>query len=403
MNPHSKHDRRAVAEFVRIQLRVFLLFIFAAATAAAEDWPVVRGDILGTGVATSAIPEKLEVLWTYKASDDAGFDATAVVKDGVIYIGDSAGAFHAIHLNDGTPAWTKQLTDLGFAAGAAIDGDRIYVGDLEGVLRCLAVADGNELWSYKLEGEIFAGPTPHGDDVLVTSESGTLACLNAADGKERWTPFRIDAPLRCSPTISAGRVMLAGCDSLLHIINVADGARTHTVEIDGPTGATPAMRGERVFFGTEGGTFYAIDVPADAARKPAVAWTYRDKRRGQPIRSAAAVTDKAVVYGSQGKAIYGLDPNTGDQKWMIATRSRVESSPVIAGELAIAATTAGKLYLIDVASGEVKYENDFGGGFTASPAVVDGRIVLGNTDGTLNCLGSRVAQPVDRIIERQND
>jgi outer membrane protein assembly factor BamB len=184
--------------------------------------------------------------------------------------------------------------------------------------------------------------------------------------------------------------MLAGCDSLLHIISVSDGSQTHTVEIDGPTGSTPAMRGERVFFGTEGGTFYAIDVPADTGKKPDVAWTYRDKRRGQPIRSAAAITDSVVVYGSQGKAIYALDPNTSDQKWMIPTRSRVESSPVIAGDFAIVATTAGKLYLINIATGEVKYENDFGGGFTASPAVVGGKIILGNTDGTLYCLGSKL-------------
>ena len=60
-----------------------------------------------------------------------------------------------------------------------------------------------------------------------------------------------------------------------------------------------------------------------------------------------------------------------------------------AATLTIAATTAGKLYLIDIASGEVKYENDFGGSFIASPAVVDGRIILGNTDGTLYCLGAK--------------
>jgi outer membrane protein assembly factor BamB len=99
-----------------------------------------------------------------------------------------------------------------------------------------------------------------------------------------------------------------------------------------------------------------------------------------------------VVFGSQGKAIYALDPKRSDEKWTIPTRSRVESSPVIAGDLAIAATTAGKLYLIDVVSGEVKYENDFGGSFVASPAVVDGRILLGNTDGTLYCFGAKSLQ-----------
>jgi outer membrane protein assembly factor BamB len=376
----------ASVEFLRIQLLSILLAL-AAMPAAAEDWPVVRGDTLGTGVAKSAVPENPEVLWTYRAKQDAGFDATAVIVDGIIYVGDSAGTFHAVRLADGKPVWTKEFPDSGFAAGAAVEKDHLYVGDLEGNVRCLAIADGAERWTMKMDAEVYAGPTTHGDDVLVTSESGTLICLDAASGKERWPAFRIDSPLRCSPTIAGERVMLAGCDSLLHVINVADGKETHTVEIDGPTGSTPAIHGERVYFGTEGGTFFAIDVPADAEKEPAVAWSYRDKKHGQPIRSAAAVTDRIIVYGSQGKAICGLDPATHEPKWQVATRSRVESSPVISGNRAIAATTAGKIYLLNVDTGEATWEYEAGGGFTASPAVVDGRIVIGNTDGTLYCFG----------------
>ena len=41
------------------------------------------------------------------------------------------------------------------------------------------------------------------------------------------------------------------------------------------------------------------------------------------------------------------------------------------------------------ATGEVKWEYDAGGSFTASPAVVDGRIILGNGDGTLYCFGAK--------------
>ncbi|HEY3394122.1 MAG TPA: PQQ-binding-like beta-propeller repeat protein, partial [Lacipirellulaceae bacterium] len=138
----------------------------------------------------------------------------------------------------------------------------------------------------------------------------------------------------------------------------------------------------------EGGTFFAIDVPADSETEPAVAWTYRDPQRGQPIRTAAAVTEEVVVYGSQGKAIYGLNPANGEVKWKLPTRSRIESSPVIAEGRVVAATAAGKLYLIDAASGEIIFENDFGGSFIASPGVVDGRVIIGNGDGTLYCLGS---------------
>lgn len=372
-----------------LPLAVLLLLATTFTPLLAADWPVVRGDNHGTGFTKTQVPAELEVLWTYKAKEDAGFDATAVIKNGIVYIGDSAGTLHAIRLVDKSVVWTKDFPEMGFAAGAAIDEDRLYIGDLDGVVRCLSIADGSELWSYKLEAEVFAGPTPLEDSVLVTSEVGTLVCLNKADGKERWTPFHIDAPLRCTPTVADGRAMLAGCDSLLHVINVADGQQLHTLQIDGPTGATPAMQGGRVFFGTEGGTFYAIDVPADGSKPPAVAWTYRDKQRGQPIRAAAAITENIVVYGSQGKAIYGLDPNTGNEKWKVVTRARVESSPVLAGNRVIVATTAGKLYVLGAADGAIQYENDFGGGFTASPAVVDGRIVIGNTDGTLYCLGAK--------------
>jgi outer membrane protein assembly factor BamB len=232
-----------------------LAFLAACTGAAAQDWPVARGDVLGSGVAQTALPDALDVVWSYEAPEDAGFDATPVIVNGVIYVGNNAGTFHAVRLADGKPVWTKTFEDSSFAAGAAVDKDRLYVGDLNGVVHCLAVTDGSLIWeAAPLDGEIYAGPTPHGDDILVTSEAGTLSWLNAADGKPRLPNFEIDAPLRCTPTINAGRVMLSGCDSLLHIINAADGKETHTVKIDGPTGSTAAMRGERVYFGTESGT-----------------------------------------------------------------------------------------------------------------------------------------------------
>jgi len=183
-------------------------------------------------------------------------------------------------------------------------------------------------------------------------------------------------------------VMLSGCDSLLHIIDAQTATEITTVEIDAPTGATAATRGERVFFGTEGGTFFAIDVPTSDG-EPAVVWTYRDARRGQPIRVAAAVNDKVIVYGTHGKAIYLLDTASGQVKKQIPTRARIESSPVIAGDRAVVATAAGKLYLISTETGAIVWEGDFGGGFTGSPAVVDGLVIIGNTDGTLYCFGKK--------------
>ena len=84
------------------------------------------------------LPDELEVLWKYPAGKDAGFDATAVVADGVIYVGDSAGTFHAVRLADGKRVWTKEFADSGFAPAPQSKRDGIYVGDMNGIVRCLA-------------------------------------------------------------------------------------------------------------------------------------------------------------------------------------------------------------------------------------------------------------------------
>jgi outer membrane protein assembly factor BamB len=381
-----------------------IAFALIGSRARGDDWPVVRGDPLGSGVARSALPIKLETLWTYHAPGDSGFDATPVIADGVIYIGDSDGTFDAIRLEDGTAAWTRKLGDAGFLAGAAWDRGRLYIGDSNGIVRCLSADDGAEIWKADVKAEVYAGPSIRDEDVLVTCEAGTLTCLDAATGTERWQ-FHIEAPLRCTPTIVSGHILLAGCDSKLHLIDATNGAETNAVAIDAPTGSTPAARGSRVYFGTEGGTFYAIDVGASGGKPPAVAWTYRDAERGQPIRSAAAVSEELVVYGAQGKAIYGLNPASGELKWKVPTRSRVDSSPVIAGDRVVAATERGLLYLLAAKTGEVKWQFEAGGHFTGSPAVVDGRLVVPNSDGTLYCFGQKskvsVKQEATETMEKK--
>src|SRR5262245_26529259 len=89
---------------------LFALLLIAASskTARADDWLLVRGDTLGSGIAKCDLPDKLEALWTYKAGKSAGFEATAVVADGVIYVGDNDGTLHAVRIDHGTTVWKKK-------------------------------------------------------------------------------------------------------------------------------------------------------------------------------------------------------------------------------------------------------------------------------------------------------
>jgi outer membrane protein assembly factor BamB len=69
------------------------------------------------------------------------------------------------------------------------------------------------------------------------------------------------------------------------------------------------------------------------------------------------------------------------------TRARVDSSPAIAGGRVFVGSSDGKLYVLDAATGEKRWEFDAGDAITASPAVAAGRVVVGSHDGRLYCFG----------------
>ncbi len=349
-------------------------------SAATTGWPVFRGDALADGVAGGSLPEKLEVLWKFDAQEH-GFEATVIIADGMVFAGSLDGNLYALTLDRGQKKWHYH-TELGFSAPAAVRDGRLFIGDTDGKFYCFEAATGKPLWGAEAGGEIDSGPNFYKDKVLFGSQDATLYCYEAATGKLVWK-YAIGDQIRCSPTVVEGRAFLAGCDAKLHIIDLDRGEAVKTVEIDSPTGSTPAVGGTRVFFGTEAGTFFAIDWKAAE-----IAWQFKSPRN-LPFRSSAAVTAEAIIFGGRDKQVYGLDPGDGHELWKFSTRARVDSSPVVVGSRVFVGSSDGRLYALDRATGKKVWDYEAGGDFTASPAVAAGRLVIGNTNGTLYCFGGK--------------
>jgi outer membrane protein assembly factor BamB len=356
------------------------LTMLAVSLPARGDWPLVRGDEQATGAVAAPLPRTLDVAWTYDTGGSS-FEATAAIVDGIVYVGDVDGTFHAVKLADGKPAWTRKFEDTGFIAGTAVVDGRIFCVDYNGVVHALDAADGAELWTFESESSLYAAPNVYQGRVLLVTDSGELVSLDAATGKETWERFRIDQPLRCWPTVVEGRILVAGCDGLLHAVDVDTGKDLQTIDIGGPADGIPAVVGNRAFFCTASGVFFAAEV------KPLKElWRYGHRGQSEEIHGAAA-TDKAIVLGTHDKRLVALDPKTGEELWSVPLRSRAESSPVIVGDAALAATTRGRIHVVEAASGRERWSTDVGGRFIASPAVSDGKVVIGNDDGVLYCIG----------------
>src|SRR5215469_8033322 len=236
-----------------------------ASTKQADAWPVFRGDAASTGVASSKLPDKPAVVWK-KTFKDGGFEATAAIVEGMVYVGSFDGNLYALDLADGSEKW-KFHTELGFKAAPAVRDGTIYIGDVDGKFYAIDARKGKEIWTVASGAEINAGANFYRDKILFTSQDGGFYCVSPAQGELVWK-YTIDNMIQCSPTVVENRGFLAGCDGKLHIVDLDKGEAVATVEISDPTLSTPAAKDDLVYFGTQGGRFLAIDW-----RQAKVAWT----------------------------------------------------------------------------------------------------------------------------------
>lgn len=355
------------------------LVVPAADPQPAGDWPTPRGNPLQTGVTAVALPERLEVLWQFKAQDS--IEATAAIAGGVVYIGSFDQHLYALELANGKEKWRYKAGP--FTAPPSYREGAVYVGDADGMFHCIDAETGKKRWTFDAGAEITSGVNFTGDTVLFGCGDETLYCLFAKDGKPRWK-FKVPGgPVNGSPVVAGERTFAAGCDSSLHILDTTTGKELGTVNLQGQVGAAAAVAGDHLYVGTMSSEVLAVNW-----KKEDITWQFASEKRKQPFYAAVAVTDKLVIAGSRDRHVYGLDRQTGREVWSFPTRDRVESSPVVAGRRVYAASLDKNLYVLDLDKGTELQRIPLGGTISASPAVADGRLVIGNQNGTVYCLGA---------------
>jgi outer membrane protein assembly factor BamB len=347
------------------------------------DWPIFRGNPHQTGVAASTLPERLDVLWTFATKD--AVESTPAIANGVVFVGSFDENLYAIDLVTGRERWRYKAGAI--KTPAAVRDGKVYVGNLDGVLHCVDAAKGTKIWTFPTpsQTEISSGVSFADGKIFFGCADESLYCLSEK-GKPLWT-FRVQGgPVMATPAIAQNRTFVAGCDSTLHVLDATEGKELASVDLGSQIGATAAVAGDNLYVGTMSSTVLGVDW-----KQARVAWTFEPEKTKQAFYSSPAVTDKLVVIGCRDKHVRALDRATGKEVWDFIAAGQVDCSPVIVGGRVIvgAKDRAGSLYVLDLAKGTQLAKTELDGAILGSPAVADGRLVIGTEKGTVYCLGAK--------------
>lgn len=362
--------------------RYFLALLLLPLALVAGDpmpagWPVFRGNPEQSGVAASALPDKLEILWTFKAEDSIE-NAVAVAGD-LVFVGALDEYLYAIDLAGGKPRWKQKVAP--FKAAPIVRDGLVYAGDLDGNFHCFDAVKGVKKWSFETGSEI-GGANFHKDRIVFASHDENLYCVTK-EGKLAWK-FRTDGPIYGAPAVADGKTFVVGCDSMMHVLDVEKGKELSSVNLEGQTGATAGVLGGHLYVGTMSNEVKAIDW-----KRSSITWSYKAGRQSQAYYSSPAVTQKHVVIGSRDNKVHCLDRVKGTSVWSFPTGNKVDSSPVVAGAKVVIGSQDGKLYVLDLETGKSLQTVPLDGPVNASPAVVGGKVLIGTQKGTLYCLGGK--------------
>lgn len=147
-----------------------------------------------------------------------------------------------------------------------------------------------------------------------------------------------------------------------------------------PVASSPVLVGDRLYFGTMTGNFYALD-----PRTQTVIWQI--KLPGG-VFATPAVMDGTLYLGGLDGTFYALDAQTDQQRWKFATQAALLSSPALDNDSVYFGGIDGYLYALDVASGKLRWKTQTQGEIVSSPVVINNAVIVGSGDSFLYSLAT---------------
>jgi eukaryotic-like serine/threonine-protein kinase len=277
----------------------------------------------------------------------------------------------------------------------AVTATRVFVGSGDGYLYAIDRAAGRVIWRYRAGGTVDASPAVAGGLVIAQTLAGRIFAVDEQSGRLRWS-VQTGALLppntapaggwdlwASSPVVVGSRLIIGGGDGEVYCLELSSGKQRWKAKTGGRVRATPAVHEGMVVVGSWDGKIYAFDLMTGASR-----WIHRtmgdtldSKKFGfdrRAVQSSAAIAGGMLFEGSRDGAIYGLDVATGERRWRVSHQgSWVIGSPAVHdGRVYVGSSDGHFVQALDPETGRELWHLPTEANVLASPLRVGNSLVI---------------------------
>ena len=313
-----------------------------------------------------------------------------------VFVASRDGMIKALDPETGKEIWKTDLEKdviARISGGLTAGYGKVFLGSENGEMIAVDEETGEELWRVSVNGEVLAAPATENNMVLVHTSRGMMVALDQATGEEKWT-ISTEVPsltLRgdSAPVTVSGGVFWGTANGRLAAAIVDRGQLIWQQPVGTPKGATEIDRLVDVDASPVvlGGTLYTVGVNGQLIAI--------DLRSGKPVwkRNYSSAIDLAsdgsrLFVVTDNDHLAAVDARSGTEIWSTSLlENRLLTAPAIINGYVVVGDTEGYLHWLDRATGDfVAQQLVDDSGFAVAPIELSGGYLVVTRNGDVKKL-----------------
>jgi eukaryotic-like serine/threonine-protein kinase len=343
-----------------------------------SDWLQIGRNEEKTNLADTSVVlnPPFSELWHFNAESAFAKDCMSA-SDGVLFTGCLDGNVQAVNVFNGSGLGKTNTKSKSCFSTPVILKNIIVLIFSDGLINNIVGYDfrtGEHKWIKKTE-EIISSPAVKNNKIFYATVKGSICKINSDDGSKEWT-YRNDYSVQNSPTISDDLLFVGDIKGNLIALDIKTGKMKWNFKTNGGIYSDVSVYKNRIFFGSDDNHFYCLDSNGILLWKKNLETKF--------LSSSSFYGDNVITAGVNGK-IYSLNMASGDLVWEFATRGTISASPVVCKDKIFIGSYDKFFYCIDAAKGEMLWKYDLEDRIRTTAVIWKNFIIVANDDKSIYC------------------